>query len=460
MHTFLTVFMAVCFLPILLIIYFCTRLEGKPRNNLILSTTIPKEAWDDPRVITICKRFYFELNITCILMFLLYIPAIFMNSFAGQFTYIMIWLIAIMVLPGIVQVRGTKKLRALKKENWYHPELMKVQVADTSLSSIYEEKQNSYTFVNFLLPLLISLIPLLYPLVVPVEDSLFTLYLIVLLNAVTILGLYGCYRFTFRKKSDRVNSDITLTAVLTRLRKYYWGKFWLYASWLCALFSFSTLLLLHSELSWMIALLVFTLAISALAIIMEIKISSEQHRLNKEQPSEILVDEDDYWPYGLYYYNKNDSNLMINKRNGLGTTVNLAHPVGMGLTIFSLVLLLACPFCGIWLGYEEKVEPEVVLTVTTVEAWHTGKEYTVPRNEILSCQLLADLPSASKKFGTAMEKVLKGIFSVQGIDSNCKLCLDPHDDAFLLIQTTDNRFYIFSMEQTEELTKLYNNLTQ
>lgn len=455
--SFLTIFLAVCFLPILPLIYFGTRLEGKPRNNLILCTTLPKEAWEDPRVLAIRKRFYLELNLVSILLLLFYLPAFFIKSFSGQFTYVMVWLIAIMVFPGIAQLRGTQKLRKLKKENWYHPELVKLQVADTSQASVYEEKQSNYTFAHFLLPLLVSLIPLLYPLAVPTEEVPVILCLITVLNAASILGLYGCYRFTLRKKSDRVNSDVTLTAVLTRLRKYYWGKFWLYASWFCALFSFSTLLLLHSEKGWLIALLIFTVAVMALSLGVELKLSAEQHRLNKEQPSEILVDEDDYWPYGLYYYNKNDSNLIINKRNGMGTTVNVAHPVGMGLSIFSVIVLLLCPLCGVWIGHAEKVEPEIRLTETAVEAWHTGVEYTIPLDELLSCELLTDLPSATRTWGTGMEALLKGKFSVQGYGSSCQLCLDPQDELFLVVKTAET-CYIFSMEDEEELRSIYNAL--
>ena len=72
-------FLAICFIPLLPIIYIMMLNERKPKNNLILSTTLPKEAWEDPRVIAITQKFTKELTVTCIFLALLYIPAFFME---------------------------------------------------------------------------------------------------------------------------------------------------------------------------------------------------------------------------------------------------------------------------------------------------------------------------------------------------------------------------------------------
>ncbi|MBO5352439.1 MAG: hypothetical protein J6A77_03995 [Lachnospiraceae bacterium] len=453
----LNIFLAVCFVPLLFIQYFVLRNEGKPKNNLILSTTLPKEAWEDERVIVIRKQFYRNLNITCLVLLVLYLPALFMEYFSIQMSYIMLWLDAILIVPSIPYCRAVKKLRDLKKANWYHPELKKIQVADTSLASVFEERQNIYTFVHFLLPLLVSLVPLLYPLAVPVEGPLTALCIIVLCNSSCILMCWFIYRFMLRKKTDRVSSDITLSAVLTRIRRYYWGKFWLYLSWASAIFGFSSLLLFISDKSFLVTMSLFTLAVLALSLGMELKIRAEQQRLNKEQPSEILVDEDDYWPYGAFYYNKNDSSLMVNSRVGLGTTVNVAHPVGMGLSIFTIIMLLLLPFTGVFLKNEEFTDPKVVLTETTVEAWHTGKEYEIPLEDILSVELLSELPDTYKNAGTNFPHLYKGSFTVKGIDNNCRVCLDPYDPLFLVV-TTKEKYYIFSMEKAEELRNIYESI--
>ena len=450
-------FLAICFVPLLPVIYFTMKNEVKPKNNLILSTTIPKEAWEDPRVLAIAQKYSKELTITCIVLALLYIPAFFMEYVSVILTYIMLWVDALIIIPNIPYVRAVKAMRALKKENWYHPELVKVQVADTSLAAVFEEKQSTYTFVNFLLPLLVNLIPLMFPLVVPVEGSLPALLIVILCNSSTILMCYYCYS-VLRKKEDRVNSDVTLTAVLTRIRRYYWGKCWIYVSWLSAAISFSALLLFVSEWAFIIALALFVTGILALVVGLELKIRKEQQRLNKEQPSEILMDEDDSWPYGIVCYNKNDKNLFVNSRVGFGVTVKFAHPAGKALDIFAVVMLLLLPFIGLFTVKEEFTEPTVILTETALEAHHTELEYSVPLDEIYAVTYLTERPKASKTWGTNFPHLYKGKFSIKDIGQSGLLCLDPYDDAFLLIRTTDGTNYLFGMEDSAELESIYNTL--
>lgn len=451
---FMNIFMAICFLPILLLLYVVMRNETKPKNNLILSTTLPKEAWEDSRVSAICKEYRRNLDITCLILFVLYFPVMFTEYISIQLTYIMTWTVAICFAPYIPYYKSVKKMRALKKENWYHPELKKVQVAETSLSSVFEERESTYTFVHFLLPLLVSLIPLLYPLVMPTEHSMFGPYLLILINSATIIIFYLCYRFAFRKKTEHVSSDVTLNMVLTRIRIYYWKKFWLYCSWLSAFLGFSSILLLHTTKGFLVALTLYTIGLFAVILNTELKIRSEQQRLNKEQPSEILVDEDDCWIFGSFYYNKNDSNMMVNARTGFGTTMNMAHPVAKWIYILCAIITISLPFFGIWMMKDEFTEQTVLLTDTAIEAHHLSKEYTVLLNDIVSLELLSELPDSSKSAGTNYPHLYKGLFSVKGISKHCRLCLDPYDELFLVVRTED-KTYIFSEEDTDTIKEVY-----
>lgn len=455
--TTMNIFLAVCFVPILPVIYFTMKNEVKPKNNLILSTTIPKEAWEDERILAISKKYAKNLTVACIILALLYVPVFFMEYMSIILTYIMLWVDAIIIVPNIIYSKAVMQMRKLKKENWYHPELVKVRVADTSLADLFEEKQNTYTFVNFLLPLLVSLIPLMFPLVVPLEGSLGALLIVVLCNSSTILMCYYCY-LALRKKEDRVNSDVTLTAVLTRIRRYYWGKCWMYVAWLSAAMSFCALLLFVSELAFIIALGVFVTGILVLVVGMDLKIRKEQHRLNKEQPSEILMDEDDNWPYGIICYNKNDKTLFVNSRIGLGVTVNFAHPLGKALDIFAVVSLLLLPFIGLFTVKSEFTEPTVVLTETALEAYHTDLEYTIPLDDIYAVTYLTGMPEASKTVGTNFPHMYKGKFHIKDIGKSAQLCLDPYGEAFLLILTNDQKYYLFGMEDTAKLESIYNTL--
>ena len=47
------------------------------------------------------------------------------------------------------------------------------------------------------------------------------------------------------------------------------------------------------------------------------------------------VNDDQYWKAGLFYFNKNDPSIFVEKRFGVGWTINLANPIGF--------LILICP---------------------------------------------------------------------------------------------------------------------
>lgn len=55
---------------------------------------------------------------------------------------------------------------------------------------------------------------------------------------------------------------------------------------------------------------------------------------------EIYRDDDKYWVLGSFYYNKNDPSIFVEKRIGIGWTVNVATPVGMILTISPLIIII------------------------------------------------------------------------------------------------------------------------
>ena len=68
---------------------------------------------------------------------------------------------------------------------------------------------------------------------------------------------------------------------------------------------------------------------------------SKETFINKEfQKGEIYRDDDKYWILGAFYYNKNDPSIFVEKRIGVGWTVNIATKVGMILTILPLIIII------------------------------------------------------------------------------------------------------------------------
>ena len=62
----------------------------------------------------------------------------------------------------------------------------------------------------------------------------------------------------------------------------------------------------------------------------------------RDHPDDVLipVDDDQYWKWGMFYYNPNDPAIWIEKRFGIGWTLNFANPIAVG-TFLVLLLVIA-----------------------------------------------------------------------------------------------------------------------
>ena len=155
-----------------------------------------------------------------------------------------------------------------------------------------------------------------------------------------------------------------------------------------------------------------------------------------------IGDEDRYWLWGSIYYNPHDKHVLKNNRTGMNMTMNLATKTGKVVAMITVVLILSLPLVGVWLMAEEFTPIKFSLTNETLVVNHLKKEYTVELDEILSAEILDELPRTGKDIGTNMDTLLKGQFRVDGYGT-CKLCLNPQEDQFLVIVTADET-YIFS----------------
>src|SRR5699024_1651964 len=59
---------------------------------------------------------------------------------------------------------------------------------------------------------------------------------------------------------------------------------------------------------------------------------------DKEANKNIDRDDDRYWKLGQFYVNKNDPSIFIEKRFGVGCTINWAHPLSW-VFIFGIIAL-------------------------------------------------------------------------------------------------------------------------
>ncbi|WP_405152569.1 DUF1648 domain-containing protein [Paenibacillus sp. FSL K6-0108] len=64
------------------------------------------------------------------------------------------------------------------------------------------------------------------------------------------------------------------------------------------------------------------------------------HQVQSERSKEQPVNDDQYWKFGFIYFNRNDPSFTIEKRYGIGWTINFAHPLCWVLFLIIIAIVV------------------------------------------------------------------------------------------------------------------------
>lgn len=119
------------------------------------------------------------------------------------------------------------------------------------------------------------------------------------------------------------------------------------------LFSFLQLTTIHINIGNPVLLLSmplgFLVIIFILTAIYAFKVGQSGSRLSVDIIDEEVegitnYDDDQYWKAGMFYMNKNDPSIFVEKRFGVGWTLNLGHPLGYIILFGPILIILIISF--------------------------------------------------------------------------------------------------------------------
>lgn len=426
------------------IIYVMQKNETKFKKNIVIGVTLPFEAKEDAEVQEILKRFLKQLKWVCILMFLAAMVCFPIKDMGIMMTLFCLWIDVLLVVTYIPYVKCNKVLKELKvRRGWKREQTETVVNLEAAGNPI-----KWLSPVWFLIPFFVSLLPMIF-------DR--TFWMVYAIDAGLVVFSWGGYRLMYRKRAETVDENIAVTEALTRIRRYNWGKNWLYTAWFSA--ALNLIIWLTIDNFWLNMTLIFALAalLTVLVIRVEFRVRKMQEVLTKDSGRGFYVDEDEHWIWGLFYYNPYDKKLMINDRTGMNTSFNLAHRAGKVIMFLLILLLVAMPFMGVWIFYEERQPVELSYANEMLTASHTSSSYEIKLSEIESVELLTELPRLSKVSGTGMDTVNKGLFNNNSIGS-VKVCLDPRTGPWLLIRTKERK-YLFGSSSAGDVKNIYKEIS-
>lgn len=172
---------------------------------------------------------------------------------------------------------------------------------------------------------------------------------------------------------------------------------------------------------------------------------------------EGIPDEDKYWG-GFIYNNPKDKRFMVEKRVGIGNTVNFAHPAGKAFVIGTIFILIVTLVPALVLSYKLSYD-EYKLTVDNnkVNIDAPFYDFSFDMDEIEGVETISKMPSATKTNGAADNKLLLGNFKVSGYGKS-KVYVKKDVEEIVVVKLKDMNVFITgnSVEQSQEYFKELN----
>lgn len=436
------VILLVSIYPVLPIIYFVMRNEVKPRKNIIIGVTLPYEAREDETVREYSRLFLRELNILCAVLAVLPFTIFLTDYISIVMTIYILWVVAVMAAAYVPYIRYRSKLMQLKKARGWLALPGEVVIVDTKAAEIPRLRIH---WAWFALAIAVSLVPLLFADYAAGDWTYAVLYGT---NAVMAALFFLFYRIIARQRAEVVDENTALTVALTNIRCNNWGRCWLYSAWLTALLNIALWLLPRTGLGQGLAFTLFTVLLLCVFVWAEFSTRGAQLRLTQESGRNIYIDEDEFWLWGVLYYNPNDRHLMKNDRVGIGASMNLAKPAGKIIMGLAALIMLSLPFICVWMITEEFTPVSLAYGGGQVAALHAGTRYEIDAQDILSAHLRDSVSGARRVSGTGMDTVLKGNFYLEDTGA-AKFCLNPQEPPFIEIHTADATYVVGSANPQE-----------
>ena len=427
------------YLAMLGILYGIARSSARRQKGLLFGVTVPEAALDLPEVQAIIRRFKWETDLLALAMVPVYVPLFFLRSMWVLFSLWIVLFYAAITVPYLPYFKARKQMKQIKKEQgWAVTPPLRLRVVDTNASQAALPKPiGLWTLVP---PLVLSLVPVFLPGRTAAARG------VAISDALVIVVCWAAGRWTFRRKGEMVTADTALNQTLQRVRRAAWDRFWRFMRWGCAGLNFLMGTVQNAGIA-VFGSIAFLILLMGGTLWMELRLRRTQERLTKGAAA--LADEDDVWLLGSLYYNPADTRVMVAKRLGLGSTINLATPIGKWMMAVLIVIIVGTLFIGPAMGAANSIPTELEITGSTLVASHGKSEkYTISTDRITDAQLRSALPECSRTAGTGLDHYLEGDFYVTG-EGQAYFCLDPTAAVFLRVEA-GGIVYWFTGDSAEE----------
>jgi uncharacterized membrane protein len=347
----------IVYIPVVILMGFMPYFTRKTES---FGVGIPGEAWSDPQVKAIREKYR---NTILILGTIFIIPAFIASLLFSEAVAAVLFSAVTPVLYLLMfatYLRFHKLMKRLKQEARWAADKIQVAVADTA----FRQKKFLVSPLWFILYFLVmvgtvgcsylfyDLLPAKLPLQFGLSEATIwldktpvTLLLTPLLQLFIAIVIVFVYVIIAKAKTQVDAENPEMSVEKNRRFCYAWSAFIVFMGLamtvMFALIIFAPLIL--SDPTVIVGIpFVFAGVIGLAAIILVIRIGQGGSRLHTGKAKDgsiINRDEDKYWKLGIFYFNKEDPALFVEKRFGIGWTANFAKPLSWVLFLGIFIVL-------------------------------------------------------------------------------------------------------------------------
>lgn len=435
-------FNLILILPILFIYYYFLVMTTKGRNQIYLGVTLPYGVEDRENVQDIFSSFKKTLLLVTIISAVIFILLIFLiKDMIINMTLVYSLALLYLLIPSFIYIHYHKKLKAFVDDHHLHPEKETGSVVDLK---VLRETRAPIKWPIYIL----MLIPQLVTLFILRKDPL--LFLGVILTLTSLLGPFIDITFS-RMRSPLLYEHTEANVQYQRIYQRWW-KVFAYG------YTFLTMLLTISILKYelfIVMCIVLTILLILLSVLVYRGIRKETEEKLQGEPRSLLRSSDDHWLFGVFYYNPEDRKLLVEKRVGMGSTLNIARPAGKVIMIITLLVLLGAFVLMGSLLVKGLTPFSLHLTESSLEVVHQKVEEDIPLGEMKNVTLIDTLPELRRIMGTATDNFLEGQFSSG--NKKYELYLNPENPPFLEIETS-TKTYLLGNKEGKGVEDIYRRL--
>lgn len=444
---------AIMMYPMLLILYFVQKFQGKPQLHTLFGIRYSREWLSEDEEQQLIADYRRSMNRFLLLWGFLPIVTFFIPYISIIITVWMLWMIAVIVMSMAPYFHSNRKLLALKKERCHE---------ETTANLTYTELKQAgmirrVKWQQFAVPMLISILLAIGSLIYFYQkDFLVHGIMLTTFAACTIL-FYLAAVCMDRMRTKVISSNSDINTNFARASKNIYKSFWIWSAWLNTAYTavvFAILLITQSLNGIGVQIILWgAIVYSLIELLLGMRMLSKQQLLRKQYAKYMDLpsnNKEENWIGGMFYYNPKDTKSMVEHPAGNGTTINMATTAGKVTIGFTGILFLGLLIICLWVILEEFTPISLTLKDDSLIASHLKNDYVIATDTITELTLEDELPKVSRISGTAMEHLKKGNWR-NADDGRIQILLNPQNKYYLRVVSDDIVYYLGGYNDEETL---------